>query len=176
MVVVIAGGVSADKGVVFKSAEAIENAYKTKQLISDKTGTLTEGKMSVVVERYCVEDQHAVASTALGLLTNINHPVSMAVAAYLKERDVTPYYISDVKVLTGKGAHLRAGNSRWLAVTGHPSVRTILADGLTAFCITIDSELRAVFGLKDQLCDDSAFVRISRHTSLGTPPGETRPL
>ncbi|KAK4667778.1 uncharacterized protein QC764_0109650 [Podospora pseudoanserina] len=41
MVVVIATGVGAEHGVVFKSAESIEVAYQAKYVILDKTGTLT---------------------------------------------------------------------------------------------------------------------------------------
>lgn len=41
MVVVIAGGVGAKHGVVFKSAETIEMARKVSHVVFDKTGTLT---------------------------------------------------------------------------------------------------------------------------------------
>ncbi|KAK1147875.1 hypothetical protein N8T08_000389 [Aspergillus melleus] len=43
MVIVIAGGVSAERGVVFKSADSIEVAHRTSHVVFDKTGTLTEG-------------------------------------------------------------------------------------------------------------------------------------
>lgn len=45
MVIVIASGVAAERGVIFKSAETIEVAYKTSHVVFDKTGTLTtQGK------------------------------------------------------------------------------------------------------------------------------------
>src|SRR5437868_2433619 len=44
MVIVIASGVAAERGVIFKSADSIEVAYKTSHVVFDKTGTLTLGK------------------------------------------------------------------------------------------------------------------------------------
>jgi P-type E1-E2 ATPase len=51
MVVVIAGGVGAKYGVVFKSAETIEIARKVSHVVFDKTGTLTQGELSVSAPR-----------------------------------------------------------------------------------------------------------------------------
>ncbi|KAK5715775.1 hypothetical protein LTS12_027790 [Elasticomyces elasticus] len=42
MVVVFASGIAAEKGVVFKSADSIEVAYKASHVVFDKTGTLTQ--------------------------------------------------------------------------------------------------------------------------------------
>jgi Cd2+-exporting ATPase len=53
MVVVIAGGVGAKRGVIFKSGETLDIARKVSHVIFDKTGTLTQGKLSVVSERLC---------------------------------------------------------------------------------------------------------------------------
>lgn len=39
MVIVIASGVAARRGVIFKSASGIEVAYKTSDVVFDKTGT-----------------------------------------------------------------------------------------------------------------------------------------
>ncbi len=41
MVLVIAGGVSAKNGVIFKSVETIEKARSISYVVFDKTGTLT---------------------------------------------------------------------------------------------------------------------------------------
>ncbi|KAK4118569.1 hypothetical protein N657DRAFT_675456 [Parathielavia appendiculata] len=69
MVVVIATGVAAEHSVIFKSAESMEVAYRASHVVLDKTGTLTEGRMSVVAEQYVNGD---------------SHPVSVAVRAHLK--------------------------------------------------------------------------------------------
>ncbi|KAM0325166.1 hypothetical protein ACHAQA_007705 [Verticillium albo-atrum] len=161
MVVVIASGVAAERGVIFKSAESIEVAYKTSHVVFDKTGTLTQGKLTVVRREYVDADPDR-KSLLVGLLSSIKHPVSVAVAAQLVADGVKPLPVSDAKVLTGKGVEgsvdglkLRAGNSRWLGLSENPVVQSILAAGYTAFCFTVNHNLVAVYGLEDSLRPDA---------------------
>lgn len=48
MVLVVAGGIAARKGVILKSAECTEWACKVTDVIFDKTGTITEGDLDIV--------------------------------------------------------------------------------------------------------------------------------
>ncbi|KAK4093052.1 hypothetical protein Purlil1_2209 [Purpureocillium lilacinum] len=164
MVVVIASGVAAERGVIFKSASAIEVAHRTSHVVFDKTGTLTEGKMRVVSETL-VSQESGCLSLLLGLIGDSRHPVSVAVAEYLKSKNIRPAILPDVKSLTGKGmeAHtggrmLRAGNSRWLNQSSESLVQSALASNLTVFCFTIDGALAAVYGLENSLRHDAETV------------------
>ena len=164
MVIVIASGVAANRGVVFKSAESIELAYKTTHVVFDKTGTLTEGKLAVVFEDLVESDEYvSTAGLLLGLVSGIKHPVSVAVATYLKSKSVIGNPVNDVKSLPGKGVEgtslsghiLRAGNSHWLNLSSNPRVSTVLDKGYTAFCFTINGSLVGVMGLEDTLRPDA---------------------
>ncbi|KAF2845065.1 heavy metal translocatin [Plenodomus tracheiphilus IPT5] len=165
MVIVIASGVAAKRGVVFKSANSIEVAYKTTDVVFDKTGTLTTGQLSVIDEVYIGKDNKLTQSMLLGLLTNIKHPVSAAVAQHLESQGISSTTIANTKVLPGKGVQgvfnkktLRAGNSRWLDMSEHTQVRAMLSKGLTTFCFSIDNTLVATFGLQDTLRPDAEFT------------------
>ncbi|EEU40720.1 uncharacterized protein NECHADRAFT_33309 [Fusarium vanettenii 77-13-4] len=160
MVIVIASGVAAEKGIIFKSADAIEVAHKTSHVVFDKTGTLTQGKLSVVAQDCLDED---AVGPLLGLIENSRHPVSVAVTAHLKDMGVKAWTVPEPKSLTGKGVEttlkgqkLRAGNSRWLELSNHDLVLPMLAQGYTVFCFTIDNELKAIYGLEDELRSDAA--------------------
>lgn len=166
MVVVIVSGVAAEKGAVIKDATTIEVARKTSHVVLDKTGTLTEGRLTVASQVNIDAEwiQEKVQPLLLTLLADNKHPVSAAVAAQLREKGVMPSSsVSEVKVLTGKGVEattksgliLRAGNSRWLNFSEHPRVQSTLSKGYTTFCFTIDSSLIAVFGLEDSLRPDA---------------------
>lgn len=162
MVIVTASGVAAERGVIFKSADSIEIAYKTSTVVFDKTGTLTQGKLAIKVEEYLGGNSECSTSLILGLVSGIKHPVSAAIAAHLKTKGVLPTVVSDQKTLTGKGVEgtasglvLRAGNSRWLNLSSNPYVQSILSQGYTVFCFTIDNSLAAVFGLEDSLRSDA---------------------
>ncbi|PFH62273.1 hypothetical protein XA68_14404 [Ophiocordyceps unilateralis] len=161
MVVVIASGVAAEKGIIFKAAEAMEIAHRASHIVFDKTGTLTQGRLSVATEHLLV-DEHLSLPLLLGLVSNSRHPVSEAMVRHLKGRGVVASYISEVKSLPGRGIEgqvggqrLRAGNSRWVNATSHAMVQTTLAQGHTVLCLSIDGELAAVFGLEDSLRADA---------------------
>lgn len=172
MVIVVASGVAARRGVIFKSANSIEVAYKTTDVVFDKTGTLTAGRLVVVDEEYLGGKNESVGSHLLGLLANIKHPVSVAVAAHLNAQNAAASTVQDAKALPGKGVEgifegkrLRAGNSRWLDLESNAKVQSMLSQGLTAFCFTIDDVLAAVFGLQDTLRPEalSTVLRLQQH-------------
>ncbi|KAK3368347.1 E1-E2 ATPase-domain-containing protein [Podospora didyma] len=174
MVVVIASGVAAEHGVIFKSAESIEVAQKASHVVFDKTGTLTTGKLSVTTEQY-FGDRSAGDSAALllGLVAGIQHPVSASVAAYLKAKNASAAVVSEAKVLVGKGIEatasgqvLRAGNSRWLNLSSDDRIQPLLSQGCTTFCFTIDGSLAAIFGLEDSIRPE-ALPTVTKLQELG---------
>ncbi|KZL64818.1 copper-translocating P-type ATPase [Colletotrichum tofieldiae] len=172
MVIVIASGVAAERGVIFKSADSIEVAYKTSHVVFDKTGTITNGKLTVAEEHYLTDDTKSTKAFILGLVGSIKHPVSVAVAAHLRAMGISASAVPDAKTLTGKGVEatvsgrkLRAGNSRWLGFSTDPRVEPILSKGYTAFCFTIDNTLAAVFGLEDSIRSDALETITALQTS-----------
>ncbi|KAF2443926.1 heavy metal translocatin [Karstenula rhodostoma CBS 690.94] len=186
MVIVVATGVAAERGVIFKSADAIEVAYKTAHVVFDKTGTLTRGKLTVAREYPSASP--GTKALLLGLIECSKHPVSAAIAAHLKTNGVTATTVSDPKNIVGKGVEgafagrtIRAGNSRWLQVSNDPLVQCILSLGYTAFCFTVNGSLAAVFGLEDSLREDALYTinklqqnGISVHILSGDDDGAVR--
>ncbi|KAL5383532.1 hypothetical protein DPSP01_005928 [Paraphaeosphaeria sporulosa] len=187
MVIVVATGVAAERGVIFKSADAIEIAWKTTHVVFDKTGTLTRGQLSVT-RMEILRSAPGTPGLILGLVGDSKHPVSIAVATYLKSEGVAAIAVSNPKSIVGKGVEgafagctLRAGNSRWLGLTDHPSVQPILAQGYTAFCFTFNDELAAVYGLQDSLREDTLDTisklqerKIAVHVLSGDDDGAVR--
>lgn len=166
MVIVIGSGVAAERGVIIKAADPLELAYKASHVVLDKTGTLTQGRLTVAREMW-LGGQESLAdskSLLLSLLVSNKHPVSAAVATQLQSAGITPMAKAlDASTLTGKGVEaatssgsiLRAGNSRWLGLGQDSRVQSILSEGHTTFCFTVDDTLVAVFGLQDSLRPDS---------------------
>ncbi|KAK5202756.1 hypothetical protein LTR41_011500 [Exophiala xenobiotica] len=156
MVIVIAGGVAAKHGVVFKSAMAIETACNVSHVVFDETGTLTRGELSVAESVYLSNKDDLAESIALGLTCDSKHPVSAAISTYLKEKGVDATKIEDSKSVTGKGVkgtfdgvNVRCGNTRWLSAETLPEVQDLFAKGLTVFRVAMNEQLIAVFGLSD---------------------------
>lgn len=202
MVIAIAGGVAAEHGVIFKTADTIELARKVTHVVFDKTGTLTQGNLSVLAEEYPPGDRDTTLSILLGLVSGIKHPVATAVARHLQAQNITAAQVEDIQTVTSKGIQgtfdgqtIRAGNSRWLGLESHPQVSAFLTKGCTVFCVEIGGTTSAIFGLEDTLRpdaqstitelvkrnievsivsgDDEAAVR-SIGSQLGVPPSNIR--
>jgi P-type E1-E2 ATPase len=161
MVIVVARGVAARHGCIFKTATTIEIARKTSHVVFDKTGTLTQGQLTVAVEKY-FENEQAVAAAVYALISNIKHPVSLAVKRNLESKIISKKTASNVTSHTGKGVEgtvsgnvVKAGNSRWLGLDDRPAVKDFLSQGYTTLCATTDDKIVAIFGLQDPLRSDA---------------------
>jgi Cu2+-exporting ATPase len=161
MVIVVAGGVAAKHGCIFKTATTIEIARKTSHVVFDKTGTLTQGQLSVAVEKYFETEQH-IAAAVYALVSNIKHPVSVAVKKSLESKITFKHEATNVTSHIGKGVEgrvdgrlVKAGNSRWLGFDEEPAAKNFLSQGYTTLCATVDGKLVAIFGLQDSLRSDA---------------------
>ncbi|CAL1715297.1 unnamed protein product [Somion occarium] len=166
MVILIASGVAAKHGLVFKSATTIELARKIDHVVFDKTGTLTKGQLTVVESTLLNESETDVCSAILSLTSSSKHPVARAVAEKLQsEKFISSTEVGNVEVLVGKGIigswkgeAISGGNARWLGVEQDPHVQPFIAKGLTTFCVTYHGQLLAVFALSDALRPETPTV------------------
>ncbi len=101
--VMVGVGKGAQSGVLIKNAEALENMNKVNVLITDKTGTITEGKPSV-------EQVYSVANEAENLLQFIaslnqysGHPLAEAVVKEAKSKNISLIEVLDFEAISGKG-------------------------------------------------------------------------
>ena len=103
MSVMVGVGKGAQLGVLIKNAEALENMNKVNVLITDKTGTITEGKPSV-------EKIYSVTNEDDNLLQNIaslnqysEHPLAQAVVNFAKNKTISLIEVKDFEAIAGKG-------------------------------------------------------------------------
>lgn len=166
MVILIAGGVAAKNGLVFKAATTIESARDITHVVFDKTGTLTQGRLSVVASEIFDMPIFNARAAISELVKSSKHPVARAVAAYLgSAANDEKTDVSGIEVVTGLGIQgsiaggiIRGGSASWLESINHPVVAPILGQGLTTFCVTYDGQLVAAFGLEDALRPEARFV------------------
>ena len=166
MVIVIAGGVGAKYGVIFKSTEAIDKAGNASHVVFDnKTDTLTQGKSAVVEEVYPVDARDRAASIALQLTSTSNHPVSHALAAHLESYRNSPTKLTSVSSVVGKGMQasfegqlVRGGNPFYVDAVDEPEVQRLRSEDLTVFCLRHGSAVIAIYGLRDSPRTDAASV------------------
>jgi len=106
-------GKAAEHGVLFKSAEAIENVSKLQTIVFDKTGTLTKGEPSVtdVVElgSWKLEGQNQVLALAAIAEKNSEHPLGEAIVRGAKERGLEITDADSFDSIPGHGVEARVG-------------------------------------------------------------------
>lgn len=96
-------GKGAKNGILIKNAEALEQMNKVNVLITDKTGTLTEGKPSVEYIEAVDEDKNSILKLAYSLNQNSEHPLSNAVIKKAKEQNISPEKVEKFENISGKG-------------------------------------------------------------------------
>ncbi len=103
MSVMVGVGKGAQSGVLIKNAEALENMDKVDILITDKTGTLTEGKPSVERVSAVDGDWKRLLIQIASVNSQSEHPLAQAVVNFAKENESKLHRVSDFDSITGKG-------------------------------------------------------------------------
>ena len=96
-------GKGAKNGILIKNAEALEQMNKVNVLITDKTGTLTEGKPSLEHIETANSEHNLVLKLAYSLNQNSEHPLSNAVIQKAKEKNISAEKVIDFENISGKG-------------------------------------------------------------------------
>ena len=94
-------GRGAENGILIKSAESLEMAHSINAIAIDKTGTITEGKMSVKAVKSYKYSEEKLLQIAYTLEKNSEHPIAKAVIKRAEEKSL--------EKLSGKDFISRAG-------------------------------------------------------------------
>lgn len=103
MSVMVGVGKGAQSGVLIKNAEALENMNKVNVLITDKTGTITEGKPSVEKIYASNNNDNELLQSIASLNQHSEHPLAQAVVNYAKSKSISLIEVKDFEVVAGKG-------------------------------------------------------------------------
>jgi Cu+-exporting ATPase len=102
--IMVSTGVGAKKGILIKSAEALELTNKAKSVLFDKTGTLTEGVI-VLAEAIPLggSAEKELLSIAYNLEKQSEHPFSEALRKKAEELKIQAQKVDDFQAIIGKG-------------------------------------------------------------------------
>ena len=102
--IMVGSGVGAKNGILFKTAESLENAGKTDYVLLDKTGTITQGEPVVTdIIPYKNYNKEQLLTLACSLENKSEHPLAKAITKIAEEKGITPNEVSDFKDLVGSG-------------------------------------------------------------------------
>ena len=104
-------GASAKKGILFKNAEALQNAHKIDCVLLDKTATITEGKPVVnQFNNYSQKSDEEIKQIIFALEKNSSHPLADCLKEFCgqSEKECKEY---DYQV--GKGITAKVDNQKY---------------------------------------------------------------
>ncbi|WP_298258596.1 heavy metal translocating P-type ATPase [uncultured Litoreibacter sp.] len=97
------------KGLLIKSATALERLAEVDTVVFDKTGTLTDGT-PILQDLQALSPQDR--GVVLALSQSSDHPVSRLLASALEGMQVVPTVLSDIREIAGKGVCGQDGVTR----------------------------------------------------------------
>ncbi len=101
--IMVSSGVGAKNGILFKSAEAIEELGKVSVVALDKTGTITENRMRVSAVHALDGNEDEIIRLASTLEKVSTHPIGKAIVKYADEKKIPSYDVKESTVIPGKG-------------------------------------------------------------------------
>ena len=118
LAIMVSTGKCASRGILIKSAEALEQLHNVTTVVLDKTGTVTEGKPSVTDGA----SERELVSLAAALEKNSQHPLSVAVTEYADTQNISSSGAENFKNFDGlgveatiEGRQALAGNAKLMA-------------------------------------------------------------
>lgn len=172
--IMVGTGKGAEMGILFKSAEALENLRSAGTVVLDKTGTVTRGKPAVtdIVVTTRADGSPAMSEKALLKLAatlerSSEHPLAEAIMAECESRGIVARMVEDFAAVPGRGVTARegqnaiaAGNVRLmneLGVTVPAGLAEQFADeGKTPLFFAKNSELAGTIAVADKVKETSA--------------------
>lgn len=101
--IMVGTGLGASHGILIKSGEALEITHKIDAVVLDKTGTITEGKPSVMKLISHGENEENLLRIAASCELMSEHPLGQAIVLEAKDRDIELKKVSEFRSITGQG-------------------------------------------------------------------------
>lgn len=182
--IMVGTGKGAEMGILFKSAEALENLRNVGTVVLDKTGTVTRGKPAVtdIVVATRADGSPAMSEKALlklaaALERQSEHPLAEAIMAECETRGIVARMVEDFAAVPGRGVTARegqnviaAGNVRLMSELGItvPAglAERFAAEGKTPLFFAKNGELAGIVAVADEVKETSAEA-VTALRSLG---------
>ncbi|RLU29012.1 cadmium-translocating P-type ATPase [Streptococcus iniae] len=156
---------AARKGLVIKGGDIIDNMGDIKAVVMDKTGTLTQGKPSVVDAKY-IGEKGLVDALVKTVEETSSHPISKALLEFTSETD--RLLLDSIDDISGKGFLLQYKGQEWrigkksfvLEVVDsidkvEEAIEQLENQGKTLVYVSCDNKLMAYFALLDDIKAES---------------------
>ena len=171
--IMVGTGKGAEMGILFKSAEALENLRGVDTVVLDKTGTVTKGAPQVTdivpAERAngTALSEKALLKLAAALERQSEHPLAEAIMARAEAMGIVARTVNDFAAIPGRGVTAReggmdvaAGNLKLMRELGVQApadlAERFAAEGKTPLFFAKAGELVGTIAVADEVKETSA--------------------
>lgn len=178
MAIMVGTGKSAELGLLFKNAEALENLHKVDTILLDKTGTITEGN-PVLTDVLTHMDKDKFLAIATSIEHSSEHPLSNAIVTYGNDHQINTMDVEDFRAISGKGIEASIGGKKYLAgnkrlmdeeniALGHylDKADSLSEEGKTSMYFADENEVIGIIAVKD-LAKKTSAIAIDELKTLG---------
>ena len=177
MAIMVGSGHGATVGVLIKNAEALEIYEKVDTLVVDKTGTITEGKPTLVsLKALPGQDEAELLRLAGSLERGSEHPLAAAILQAAQEKDLQLSEVGNFRSVTGKGILATVdgnttalGNQALLDELKIPAgelsseAESLRQDGQTVMFLAVNGRAVGIIGVTDPIKSSSHDAIRSLH-------------
>ncbi len=167
--IMLGSGKGAKNGILFKTAQSLEETGKIKVVALDKTGTITRGEPEVTDIIPLGITENELLTLAYSLEKKSEHPLAKAIVAFAEKEGIDAIKSRDFSVFPGNGLTALINNK---AIYGGNLVfakekgeipenvteiyNTLTSQGKTPLFFGEDNTLLGIIGVSDTLKEDSA--------------------
>ena len=163
--IMVGTGRGASAGVLIKNAEALEIMEKVNMLVTDKTGTLTEGKpkLTSVVALQGFQDND-ILQLGASLERASEHPLADAIVKGAEARSLTLAEVKEFQSVSGKGItglvggrKVDIGNQKLFEALGiamgelSQRADALRSEGQTVMFVAVDGKPAGLIGVADPI-------------------------
>ncbi len=179
--ILVATGRGAERGILFKSAEALEKLHSIGAVALDKTGTMTEGQPEVTDVVVFEGDEAEIVLYAASVERHSAHPLSLAICRRAQEMQLSYVPTSDFVSVVGEGVSARVGQEEKICLIGKQTLlekngiqkeqiawfeqvkNELGLQGQTVVCVAVDGQVKGAIALADRIRPDTknALERLS---------------
>jgi Cu+-exporting ATPase len=164
--VMVGTGLGAERGILFKSSEALETAGRLKTVVLDKTGTITRGQPAVtdIVLTGSMDSENEVLRLAASVEKGSEHPLGEAIYAEANQRDLPLSDPRAFKALVGSGVvaqvdnrQVSVGNLRMAQELGinlagvETQISRLQSEAKTVMLVIIDQQVQGIIAVADTI-------------------------
>lgn len=169
--IMVSTGVAASNSILVKSSQALEVLSKAKNIVFDKTGTITEGKPQVNDVRIFADiDKNELIKIVASIEKLSHHPLAHAVITAHGSNDY--YDVDNFESVLSKGIKgtingvtYKIGNRDFANIT--ENISTDGTDkGFTELYVSDDNRLLGIISVSDKIKESSKFA-IEKLNALG---------